>query len=123
MFFLAAIIALSFFFKSWASFLRLFLKILFLLSERRINFPIYLVGMSFRLSLKIIRFIYAFILLGPSFKIVVEARCYCDQVRLSLRKFLYSYSIFDSLGQAFIKLCYFSSFVLGYSKPILCKFN
>jgi hypothetical protein len=79
--------------------------------------------MSFRLSLKIVGFVYAFIFLKSSSEVVVEARYYCDQVRLGLREFLYDYSIFDTFRQAFVKLCYFGSFVSGYFGFILCKFG
>lgn len=63
------------------------------------------------------------IFLEPFSEVVVEARDYCDKVRLGSRKFLYGYGIFDTLGQAFIKLCHFGSFVPGYSEPVLGKFG
>jgi hypothetical protein len=95
--FLAAIIALFFFFLELGPFLRLSLKALFSFPECYISFLIYFVGMSLRFSLKIMGFVCTFIFLGPSFKVIVEARYYCDQVRLSLKEFLYGYSIFDAL--------------------------
>jgi hypothetical protein len=74
--FFAAIIALFFFFWSWAPFLRLFLKAFLSFSECRINFPIYFVWVSPRLSLEMGIFVVSLVLLDSFFKIVVEA-CGC----------------------------------------------
>jgi hypothetical protein len=56
-----------------------------------------------------------FIFLEPSSKIVVEARNYRDQIFLVCREFLNGHNIFNFLGQAFVKLRHFSSFVLCHS--------
>jgi hypothetical protein len=75
----AAIIAFFFLFWNWAPFLRLFLEVSLSLSERRINFLIYLVGMPFLLPiLKIIVLVLAFLFLRSFAEIVVEASGYLD---------------------------------------------
>jgi hypothetical protein len=76
--FLTVIIAFFFLFWSWALSLRLFLKKKFPLSECRINFLIYFVRVSPRLSLKIDILIVSFIFLRSFSEIVVETCDYRD---------------------------------------------
>jgi hypothetical protein len=77
--FLAAIIVFSFFFWNWIPFLRLLLKVFFPLSERRINFLIYFVGMlSLPFLLEIIMLVLASLFLRLFAEIIVEASDYLD---------------------------------------------
>jgi hypothetical protein len=79
MFFFAAIVALSFLFWSWAPSLRFFLEASLSLSERRIGFLIYLVGVSLLLSmLEVIVLVLASLFLKSFAEIVVEASGYLD---------------------------------------------
>jgi hypothetical protein len=110
--FFTVIIAFSFFFWSRVSFLRFLLEASFSFSECRIGFPIYLVGVALWLSLEISILVVSLIFLGSFSEIVVEARNYRDQIFPICREFLNNYSIFNSLGQALVKLRYLNSFVL-----------
>jgi hypothetical protein len=73
MFFFAAIITLSFFFKNWALSLRFFLKAAFSFSECCISLLIYLVGVPFLLPMsEIVIFVLVSFLLRLFAEIIVE---------------------------------------------------
>jgi hypothetical protein len=75
-FFFATIVTLSFFFWSWALFLRFFLEVSLFFAECRISFPVYFVGVFPRLFLEVGVLVVSLVLLRPFFEIVVEA-CGC----------------------------------------------
>jgi hypothetical protein len=66
-------------------------------------------------------FVLAPFLLKSLSKVIVEAGGHLYQFLLYSGKFLYSYGIFNTLGQSFIKLSHFSPFVPCYSCPVLSK--
>jgi hypothetical protein len=74
--FFTAIIALSFLFWSLALFFYFPLKTSLSFSERRIDFPIYFVGVPSRFALEVGVLVISLIFLKPFFKIVVET-CGC----------------------------------------------
>jgi hypothetical protein len=104
--------------------LRFLLEIFFSFSECRISFLIYLVGVSFLLSLlEVIVLVLTFFFLRPFFEIVVEASSHLNQLGLIFWKFLNDHSIFDAFGQFFVELCYFNPLVLGHSDAVLRESN
>jgi hypothetical protein len=77
--FFTAIIAFSFFSKSWALFLRFFLEVFFSFSKYRISLLIHFVGVFFLfLMLEIIMLILVSLFLRPFTEIVVKAGGYLD---------------------------------------------
>jgi hypothetical protein len=119
--FLIAVKTLSlFFWDRVCSFSSRFLESPVFPSEDPVGFSIHFVEVFFRLFLlEVGIFVVPFTFLGLSSEIIVETRRRRDQVYPDGWEFLYSYGIFNSLGKAFIKLCYFNSFVPRYSRFIL----